>query len=99
MLDLAQDILSLTEFKTKTTEFVDQLRSSDRALLLTINGRAELAVMSAATFQRILEALDSVDAIRGIRAGLDEVREGKTQPASQYFTGFRKRRRPRGRDR
>lgn len=97
MLDVGQDILSLTEFKSRTTEFVDQLRGSNRALLLTVNGRAELAVMSAATFQRVLEAMDSLGALRGIRAGMDEVREGKTQSAGKFMAGFRKRKRLPGR--
>lgn len=35
------------------------------------DGHAELAVMSAATFQHVLEALDTLDFIRCIREGLE----------------------------
>ncbi len=87
MLDVSQDIHSLTEFKTRTPEFLTQLRQTDRAVLLTVNGRAEVAVMSAATFQRVLEALDT---IRGIKAGLEDVKAGRTRPAEEFFTEFRK---------
>lgn len=90
MLDVSQDIHSLTEFKTKTAEFLSQLRKSDRAVLLTVNGRAEVAVMSAATFQRVLEALDALDAIRGIKAGLEDMKAGRTRPAAEFFGEFRK---------
>lgn len=90
MIDLSQDIHSLTEFKTRTPEFLAQLRDSERAVLLTVNGRAEIAVMSAATFQRVLEALETLDTIRGIKAGLDDVKEGRTAPAEEFFARFRK---------
>jgi len=90
MLDISKDIHSLTEFKTKTTQFLEQLRSSERALLLTVNGRAELAVMSAATFQRVLDALDTLDAIRGIKAGLDDAKAGRGRSASKFFAELRK---------
>ena len=91
MLDVSQDIHSLTEFKSKTTEFLSRLRRSERAILLTVNGRAEIAVMSAATFQRVLEALDTLDAIRGIQAGLDDMKAGRTRSAEEFFAEFRKR--------
>jgi PHD/YefM family antitoxin component YafN of YafNO toxin-antitoxin module len=92
MLDVSKDIHSLTEFKTRTSEFLSRLRQSDRAVLLTVNGRAEVAVMGAATFQRVLDALDSLDAIRGIKAGLDDVKAGRTRPAQEFFAESRRRR-------
>ncbi len=90
MLDVSQDIHSLTEFKTRTPEFLARLRKSDRAVLLTVNGRAEIAVMSAATFQRVLDALDTLNAIRGTKAGIDDMKAGRTRPAEEFFAEFRK---------
>jgi PHD/YefM family antitoxin component YafN of YafNO toxin-antitoxin module len=90
MIDVSRDIHSLTEFKTRTPEFLAELQASERAVLLTVNGRAEVAVMSAATFQRVLDALDTLDAIRGIKAGLDDVKAGRTAPAEEFFAQFRK---------
>ena len=58
MLDFSRDIHSLTDFKTRTPKFLAQLKKPERAILLTINGKAELAVMSAATFQRLLDRLE-----------------------------------------
>lgn len=92
MLDISKDIHSLTDFKTKTPEFLAQLRGTDRALLLTVNGRAEVAVMSAATFQRVLDALAALDAIRGIKAGLDDMESGRIRSADEFLDEFRKRR-------
>ena len=76
MLNVARDIHSLTEFKRNTTTFLDELRASRRTVLLTVNGKAELAVMSARTFQFVLDSLDQLDTIQGIQRGLEQVRQG-----------------------
>ena len=89
MLDVGQDIHSLTEFMTRTPEFLAQLKETGRAVLLTVNGHAELAVTSAQTFRRILEALDTLDAIQSIRRGLNDVKAGRTRPAKDFFARFR----------
>ena len=77
MLNVAKDIHSLTEFKRNTPSFLDQLRATRRALVLTVNGKAEVAVMGAETFQFVLEALDQLETLQGIRRGLDQARRGK----------------------
>jgi hypothetical protein len=91
MLDVSQDIHSLTDFKTRTPEFLGKLRETERAMLLTVNGRAEIAVMSATTFQHVLEALDALDALRGIQAGVQDKEAGRTRPVEEFFAEIRKR--------
>jgi PHD/YefM family antitoxin component YafN of YafNO toxin-antitoxin module len=84
MLDVAKDIHSLTEFKRNTPSFLEQLRSTRRALLLTVNGKAEVAVMGAETFQAVLESLDQLETLRGIRRGLDEVSRGEGMVLEEF---------------
>lgn len=90
MLDVSKDIHSLTEFKSKTARFVARLKKSEGALLLTVNGKAELAVMSAATFQRLLNELDRLDAQRGLEEALADVEAGRTRPAEEVFAELRR---------
>lgn len=92
MLDVSKDIHSLTEFKTRTPEFLAELRESGRAVLLTINGRAELAVMSSSTFQRVLEALDLLESLQGLQSGVEDLEAGRTRPAAEAFRDLRRRR-------
>ena len=92
MLDVSKDIHSLTEFKSKTARFVARLKKSDGAMLLTVNGKAELAVMSAATFQRLLNELDRLDALRGLAEALEDVKAGRTRPVEEFLAEFRKKR-------
>lgn len=65
-------------------------------MLLTVNGRAEIAVMSAATFQRVLDALNTLSAIRGIKAGIEDMKTGRTRPAEEFFAESGRRRVLRG---
>lgn len=55
---------------------------SGRPLILTINGSAELVVWDAAAYQ---DLMDRVEAIEGIRRGLEQARAGKTRPAADAF--------------
>ncbi|HME69820.1 MAG TPA: type II toxin-antitoxin system Phd/YefM family antitoxin [Myxococcota bacterium] len=73
-----REIHSLTEFKRDTNRFLRRLRSSGSPLVLTVNGRAELVVFGSKTYQEIAETLD---ALAGIRRGLESMKKGKGRPA------------------
>ena len=90
MLDVSRDIRSLTDFKRETPKFLDELRATGRAVVLTVNGEAELAVMSASTFQRVLDAFDLLDSLRCIREGLEQAKRGEAVPIDEFFAAFRK---------
>ncbi len=90
MLDVSQDIRSLTDFKTNTAEFLTLLRKRERAFVLTVNGRAEVAVMGASTFQRVLEALDTLDSLRALQEGLADKAAGRTTSADESLAALRK---------
>ncbi|MBI4602109.1 MAG: type II toxin-antitoxin system Phd/YefM family antitoxin [Planctomycetes bacterium] len=87
MLDIAQDIRSLTDFKRYSTELLEQLRQSGRPMVLTVNGRAELVVQDAASYQVVM---DKLEAIEGIRRGLREAKLGKTRPAREVLSAIRR---------
>ena len=87
MLDLANDIRSLSDFKRNTADLLDRLRTTGHPLVLTINGKAELVVQDAEAYQALL---DRVEAIEGIQRGLVDVKAGRTKPARQVFAGLRR---------
>jgi prevent-host-death family protein len=88
MLDLANDIRSLSDFKRNTADLLERLRKSGHPLVLTINGRAELVVQDADAYQVLL---DRVEAIEGIQRGLMDVKAGRVKPARQVFDRLRRR--------
>jgi prevent-host-death family protein len=57
MIDLARDIHPLSDFKRKTTEFVQRLRETRRPVLLTLNGRPEVVVLDACSYQELIHRL------------------------------------------
>src|SRR5688572_14131823 len=73
MLNISKDIHSLSDFKRNTSEFLEQMRGSGHPLVLTINGKAELVVQDAASYQKLLDRLDEIEALEGIRRGLADV--------------------------
>ncbi len=89
MIDL-NDIHSLTEFQRNTKAHIDRLKETGRPQVLTVNGKAEIIVQDANSYQKLLEDMDRLEAIAGIRQGLEEVRQGKTKPAAVVFEAMRK---------
>ena len=87
LVDLANDIRSLSEFKRNTVDLLDRLRRTGHPLVLTINGKAELVVQDAGAYQALL---DRVEAIEGIQRGLADVKAGRTRPARQVFARLRR---------
>jgi len=55
-----EDIRSLTEFMRNTKTHLRRLRQTGRAELLTVNGKAEVVVQSAAAYQRLIEAVEKL---------------------------------------
>jgi prevent-host-death family protein len=86
MLDLSQDIRSLTEFKRNTTEFVERIKRTKHPLVLTVNGKAELVVQDAESYQALLDAAELVETIKGIKNGLEQMKQGKGKKAEDFFS-------------
>ncbi|NEQ38115.1 MAG: type II toxin-antitoxin system Phd/YefM family antitoxin [Okeania sp. SIO3I5] len=86
MLDITKDIDSLTNFKRNTAAYLERIKESGHPLVLTVNGKAEVVVQDAESYQKLLELVDRIQAIEGIQAGLKSVREGRTFPAKEALT-------------
>ena len=85
-----KDIYSLSDFQRKTREHIRRLKRTGRALVLTVNGRAELVVQDAASYQALLDALDRAETLAGIRAGLDSVGRGEGRPVREALEEMEK---------
>ena len=85
MLDLTTDIRSLTEFKRNTAELVENLKRTRHPLVLTVNGKAELVVKDAESYQALLNAAELLETLKSIRRGLDQMKEGQGRTAETFF--------------
>lgn len=91
MLDITQDIQSLTSFRRRSGDFMKQLKKSKRPVVLTVKGKAAAIVQDAEAYQRLLDIAARADAEEGIRQGLDDVAHRRTYPARQVFDEIRQR--------
>jgi len=85
MIDVTQDIHSLTTFKRNSSGLMKRMKKTGRPLVLTINGKAEAVLLDAATYQQVA---DYLDAVAGIRRGLEQARKGLGQPIEEVFDEF-----------
>jgi prevent-host-death family protein len=88
VLDITNDIQSLTTFRRRSGDFLKQLKKTKRPVVLTVNGKAAAVVQDAAAYQRLLDIAAQADANEGIRQGLDDVANGRARPAREFFRAF-----------
>ena len=81
MIDLSRYIQSLSSFKRKSAEFIKQMKETGKPILLTVNGKAEVVVQDAVSFQKFLGLV--YDAAQGTIEGLFEANcQGVIPPKS-----------------
>ena len=88
MLDITSDIQSLSTFRRPSGDFLKQLKRTCRPVVLTVKGKATAVVQDAAAYQRLLDIAATASAAEGIRQGMDDMKQGKTRPAREFFADF-----------
>ncbi len=84
MFNIIQDIHSLSSFKRNTSEFIQQMKQTRKPVMLTVNGKAELVVQDAESYQKLLDMLEQLETIAGIKQGLEDVDAGRTRPLAEF---------------
>lgn len=87
-MKLARDIQSLSTFKRDTAKLMRQMRKTKEPMVLTVNGKAALVVQDAESYQQLLEAKERMEALEGIRRGLESMKEQRGKPADKFFGEF-----------
>lgn len=96
-MDLSRDIHPLTDFKRHTPEFIQQLKESGHPLVLTVNGKAEIVVQDAKSYQRLLELAERLETIEAVKEGLASINKGEGLPMDKIFDALEKKLRAHGR--
>lgn len=81
----------MSDFKRNSREFLERMRETGNPVVLTINGKAEVVVQDAASYQRLLNYIDDMEALEGIKRGLADVEAGRVTPVEKFEKDFRKR--------
>ena len=82
MIDVTQDIHSMTKFKRNSSDLMKRMRKTGRPLVLTVKGKAEAVVLDAAAYQEVAEQLDMM---ASIRRGLAQAKKGVGRPVDDVF--------------
>jgi prevent-host-death family protein len=83
MINITQDIHSLTTFKRNSSGLIKRMKKTRRPLVLTLNGKAEAVVLDPSTYQ---DVADHLDAVTNIRRGLAQARRGEGRPAEDVLS-------------
>jgi prevent-host-death family protein len=89
MIDL-REIRSITEFQRNIKEYVGQLKEKKTPLVLTVNGRAELVVQDAESYQLMLDRLERAETVAAIRRGMEQAEGGEAIPLEEAEERLRK---------
>lgn len=88
-----ENIHSLSDFQRNAKDHIDRLKETGTPEVLTVNGKAELVVLSASAFQELADRLDEAEAVTGIKRGLAEAKAGKGRPVREALDAIRKKHR------
>ncbi len=88
MIDL-REVRSVTDFQRSVKEYVGRLKERKSPMVLTVNGRAELVVQDAESYQELLDRLEKAETIAAIRRGIEDADEGRMIPLDEAVAKLR----------
>jgi prevent-host-death family protein len=88
-MDITKDIRPMTTFRNHSAEIMQHLRATKGPVILTVNGKAAAVVQDAGAYQHLLDLAADANAVEGVRQGLEDLRSGRTRPASAVFDAIR----------
>ncbi len=82
-----ENIHPLTDFKRNVKQFIEQIKATKSPLILTVNGKAEIVIQDASSFQEMMRRLESSEAEvrklklealqRDIALGVEQLQNGQ----------------------
>ena len=88
MIDL-REIKSVTDFQKNIKSYVQQLKGSPTPMVLTVNGKAELVVQSAESYQDLLNEVEHARFVTAVNRGIHEMEAGLGRDAGEALGELR----------
>ena len=85
MLNIARDIQSLSHFKRHTVAVITRMKKTGSPVVLTVNGKAEVVVQDAASYQRLLELAEKAEVMEFLEQSRKEIDAGLAVPALEVL--------------
>jgi hypothetical protein len=80
-----REIHSLTDFLRNHKAHVARLKKTQAPEVLTVNGKAEVVVQDAESYQLMLDRLHHMETIAAIQEGMASAERGELKPAAQVL--------------
>jgi PHD/YefM family antitoxin component YafN of YafNO toxin-antitoxin module len=88
MLSLSA-IHPLSEFQRGAKAFLAKLKETKAPMVLTVNGKAAAVVQDPESYQQLLDRLELLESIAGIRKSIEEFDQGEGMPLKEAFQQLR----------
>ncbi len=82
------NIHSVSEFQRNPKGVLGKLKGSKVPIVLTVNGKAELVVQDAESYQLLLDKVEAAEDLEAVRRGLEQSLSGQGRPAADFFQEF-----------
>lgn len=88
MLDLTQNSLAISPASGNVVQWIRLLKEAGEPIALTVGGKVEMVVHDATSYQMLLQLVDRLETLEGIRAGLEDMEAGRTVSLDQAREEF-----------
>jgi prevent-host-death family protein len=82
-----EDIRTIAELQAEPLALLKQVRKTGRPVIITRNGKADVVIMDAASFE---DRLKLVNLARLLAEGEADIAAGRTTPAREFFDELRR---------
>lgn len=79
------DIHPLSEFQRGAKAFIPRLKETKAPMVITVNGKAAAVVQDAESYQQLLDRIELLESIAGIRKSIEEFEQGEGIPLKEAF--------------
>jgi prevent-host-death family protein len=73
-MKFAHASVSLSTFKGDTTRILRRLKKTGQPLMLMVDGKPEVVVQDAESYWKLVETVDPLETIEGIKRGLESMK-------------------------
>ena len=82
------DIHPLSEFQRGAKAFLARLKETKTPIVLTVNGKAAAVVQDAESYQQLLDKIELLESIAGIRKSIEEFEQGEGMCLKEAWKQF-----------
>jgi len=84
-----EDIHSLTDFQRNARAYIQHVTDTKDPIAITVNGKAEVVVQDAQSYQAMVDQLDRMKLIAAIREAEEDIAAGRVFTSEEVIGGIR----------